>query len=502
MQGTKRQEHKYANNDETRSQYSIGRRSVGTANTARSVLVLEKTLNKIYQELGEDANHEDTAAVLFEAGLANYEEGNFSKAPDHLTLALNMYRNLQADSVEEEAYESEIAEILKTLGMVYLARKEWEKASNNFEQAFTKKQKIYGAHVINTDIAELVRYLGLSHMGQGPEHQTIAIKHLTTALVRFKRIYGEDTDHFEIADTYYHLGCAYQLQNEHDQARAQFTSAVAMFRELAVESNQTKIAETYYKIAFTYLAVSNYGKAIGSFTKALETYTAMYEGKPAIDPNYVDLLFHLGKTYFTVGEYGLAKTHISNAWLKYQALFGDTYPNHPSILAARTALTEVEEKIAEKNKVAIETDQDSVDAIQKHATDAKPNSTLSTTSAKPPHSDARTLESTSKPPSAINLTGQKPTPVSVSSQGIFAPVGSNPKTNPSLRAAEPAPAPKKTHTLNDVKAYYLKKAGIFNASSKIFKTNNLDAAITELRNRAGNGGASADTLKHFGYSTN
>ena len=64
-------------NDETRSQHSIGRRSVGTANTARSALDLDRALTQVYSQYGgNDAQNEEIAATLYEAGLANYEEKN------------------------------------------------------------------------------------------------------------------------------------------------------------------------------------------------------------------------------------------------------------------------------------------------------------------------------------------------------------------------------------------------------------------------------------------
>lgn len=458
------------NNDETKSQYSVDRRSVGTAHTARSVLDLDRVLDKIYADYGTDTNHEDIAEVVYEAGLANFLEKNYSKAPDHLNVALNMYRNLQAESDEEDAYESEIAEILKILGRVYLARnelerarqdylkasKENEKARNHFGHALTKKQNIYGAGVINTDIAELERYLGLTYLTETSitTDHTAALTHLTNALRYYKHIYGEDAVHIEIADTSYHLGCAYQQQNDYDQARAQFTAALTMYQEVSSDPNQVKIAETFYKIGFTYMAVKNHDKAIASFTKAFDIYTTTRKTNPTIDPNFVDLTFHLGKAYFEISDFASAKHHIESAWIMYQALYRSTNPTHPSIQAAALALSEVDGKRAEQSS------EGTVPVQQRLQTSAIRN-------------EDRRISTTSAPASA------------------FFP--------PSKQAA-PTSTPQKPITLIDVKAYYLSKAGYLNASRSIFGSRSLEESIAELQKRAGNAGASAATLEHFGYS--
>ncbi|MEI6095778.1 MAG: tetratricopeptide repeat protein [Gammaproteobacteria bacterium] len=476
-------------NDETKSQYSIGRRSVGTAHTARSVLDLNKVLNGIYSQYGTDTDHEDIAEVLYEAGLANFLEKNYSKAADHLNIALNMYRNLQVESDEEDTHESEIAETLKILGMVYLARteiekarqdypkasKENEKARNHFELALTKKQKIYGIKVINTDIAELERYLGLTYLTETSitTDQTPALTHLTNALRYFTQIYGEDADHVEIADTYCHLGCAYQQQGEYDKARAQFTAALTMYQEVSSDPNQVKIAETFYKIGLTYMAVSTHDKAISSFTKAFNIYTENRQTNPTIDPNYVDLSFHLGKAYSETSDFDLAKHHLESAWLMYQALYRSSNPSHPSIQAAALALSAVEEKRAAQSSEAPARNSTSVPTQKRQQTSAA-------------------VSSADDSPSKQSRTNRadKSVPKSVSVSGFFA--------QPTITAQ--ASTNQKEFTKADIQAFYLSKAGVFNASSSIFKAKTLEESIAELRRRAGNGGASAATLKNFGYS--
>ncbi len=518
-------------NEDTKSQHSIDRRSVGTAHTARSAMDLDKVLVHIYSEYGNEEAHEEIAATLYEAGLANFLEKNYSKAPEHLTVALNMYRDLQAESDEEDTYASEIADILKTLGMVYLARKELnkarqdyqkankenEKARNNFDQALTKKREIYGEGVINIAIAELERYLGLTYLSETsiitdaetsliadaepsirtdaePSIRTdaeAAITYLSNALRDFKFIYGEDTVHIEIADTYCHLGCAYQQQNNYEQARAQFTAALGMFQEVFSVPNHVKIAETFYKIGFTYLAVGSHDKAISSFINALDIYTRIRETNPSIDPNYVDLCYHLGKTYFATGDFDSAKPHLENACLMYQGLYRSTNPNHPSIKAAENAMAETDRKRAEQSAEG-HVQGHSAASVQNPSRKVAQPSTLPVASGQ---ATDLSLESASKQGNP-NMAGlrqeEKSVPVLTSAAGFFAPS--------SVAVSAPTPTTKPPITLRDVKVHYLKIAGMFNASKKIFKTDSLDEAIVELRNRAGNGGASADTLRHFGLS--
>jgi len=497
-----KQPDRYNNNDETRSQRSIGRRSVGTANTARSVIDLDKALAQIYAEFGADTEHEEIAGTLYEAGLANYGEQNYSKAPDHLILALNMYRNLQAESDEEDLYESEMADILKTLGMVYLARyeldkarqdhhkanKELEKARNHFKQALIKKRNIYGETVINTDITELERYLGLTYLSEicSSEKTETALTHLTSALEQLKSIYGEDTVHLEIADTYWHLGRAYQQQKDYDQARAQFTAALAMYQEIYSESNHAKIAGTYYKIGFTYLAVGNHNKAISSFTKAFDIYTQIRQTNPTIDLNYVDLCFQLGQAYSLVNAFDKAVPHLENAWIMYQALYRSSNPKHPLILAAEQAMTQNKQK-REGQSNAGPRQYDPTVSEQK----------LSAASQVPVELVNRTVL-TSKVAAKQNsstITGNK----ELGKQ-------KSPQSTSSIMSMFSQPLPvatvsaSSTITVREVKAYYVSKAGLFNASKKIFVTEDLDQTLQELRKRAEHGGASAATLAHFGLS--
>ena len=494
-------------NDETRSQHSIGRRSVGTANTARSALDLDRALTQVYSQYGgNDAQNEEIAATLYEAGLANYEEKNFSKAPDHFALALSMYSALQAESSEEDLFETEIANIHKMLGMVYLARqelhkvrhnyqkasKELMKARDNFEEALTKKSEIYG-ETTNTDLAELRRYLGLTYITDtsSTEDMEFAIFHLAEALTDFKTIYGEDAVHVDIADTYWHLGCTYQQQKNYDRARAQFTAALGMFQEVYSDPNHVKIAEAYYKIGCTYLAVGNYDKAISSFSQSLDIYTEIRETNLTIDLNYVELCFHLGKTYVVLGDFESAKPHLDTALLSYQALYLISQPNHPSLQAVLEAVAENDKKRSEQCDAA------HMPSSGRAREEIAQTTVLPEASVNP---TGLSLKSEAKQQGSMKMVShteskQEHPPSSLSSSkfGVFA-------------SAPPAPTnSKKAPTVREIKAIYVSKAGFFlNASTSIFVTENLEETIQALRARAGKGkrGASYATLEHFGYSLN
>ncbi len=454
------------NNDETRSQsqYSIGRSSVNTTHTAQ----LGKRVTDLMAKYGTEIDPATFAQQSYDAGAMNFKDKDYVNATNNLNTALIIYRELQVHSEDqdEDMYEPTIAEILKILGKVYLARSELEKARKHFNEALTTKQEIYGITVINIDIAELERYLGLTYLTEtsSTTDLTTSLTHFANALGYFKVYYGDDTDNVEIADTYYHLGCVYQQQQECDKARAQFTAALTMYQEIFPDPcpYQVKIAEAFYKIGLTYLAVSNYNKAISSFTNAFDIYTETLQTNATNDPNYIDLSFHLGKAYFEIGDVASAKQHVENAWFMYQARYRTSNPDHPSIKAAELALTAIEQKRAELS------------------------------SEGPGHKSTVTDQRSQRIPAADNPLTRAPTHnASASAVGLFAP--------------KIAATTERIFTKAELQTYYLSQASrLFNASASIFKTDTTkEGVIEELKTRArktGSGGASGKTLTHFGLT--
>lgn len=447
--------------DETRSEYSAGRRSVlsvmttGTVRTANDLEMALVEINRIY-----GGDHGQIAPILYEAGLANFAEKNYPRAQEHLSLALAKYQEMDEDNVQ---YGAELANVYKALGKVYLARSKEKpenlpKARSSFKQALDNKK----TDVQSTEIAEIQRYIGLTYLSQfevSASDVAEALLQLNSALMIYQSLYGEDTEHLDIAETQYHLGCAYLIQNQYTKARTQLTTALTMFATLFSENpNNVKIAETYYKLGFTYQAENDVSRAIASYTQALKIYKNNQDN--SIDLNYVQLLHYLGKAYCDKQDFVQAKEYLEDAYFKYKALFGRTFSNS-WIQEVEGLLLRINQQIASKST------ETSIVQGESKVLAPIPNAGGS-------HTNTANLQ--------INV---------LSGQSIFRPQ--------LVDSSQPQHQPKKKPTIQELQTFYLSKAGFMNASKSIFKFANVDEVIAELRKRGTKkGGASEETVRYFG----
>lgn len=442
-------------NDETgsqKSEHSIARHSVMSGKTTMSVVQYRIHLNTLYETHGED-NHDEVAEALNETGLAYLAEKQYVEAQKEFMASLTMYRQLAEDAEEDEdkdatIYPALIANVLKNLGMAYLAIPgRIQDARSSFKQSLALKNPT----LKNFDIAELhynlaITYLSPPYDTNAETDATTAIEHLTSALDIYHVTYHEDdSEYIEIINIHYHLGLAYQQQNNHAQALNKLTEALTLFRTLFEDNDKhPAIATTLYKLGITYQSQRNYAQAISCYNQALAIYKEIH--KTSVHLDVAELLHRLGEAYVGQNNLDAAKEHLSKAETMYKAIFIDN-PQHE--LIART--------------------QDLL----------------------------RSIDATASQSAQSNLTQNSMFPAPKKDGTL--------NTRQAQRAVKPVMQANTTVTYENLLKTYKQKSGFFNASGKIFtdeNKGNTDAVIAILRQRCqGNpGGAAEKTLQAYNLS--
>lgn len=304
--------------------------------TVKSSLENKQELETLYETLGGmDTDDPQIAEALHQTGIASLNEGNHPEAKRYFIEALTMYRALEEDdtvSHEEINYSAIKAEILKNLGIVYLAQLELAQAYSSFTQALTL---VKGIPSQSLNIAELEYYLGLTLLAQSQAGE--AATYLNRALSIFQSLL--DSNHPNIAETYYHLGLADHQQKKFISAQAYFTQALAMWYNLLGDNaHHLKIAATLYNLGLVFQAQSQNAQAILYFTQAISQYKTIYSKSTQIELGNVYL--HLGETHLAEKHFDLAKSNLEKALTIYQAIFMDN-AEHELIITTKKGLNKL-----------------------------------------------------------------------------------------------------------------------------------------------------------------
>lgn len=340
----------YTFKDETGSQHSehsIARHSVMSGKTTMSVVQYRGHLHTLYETHGEN-NHDEVAEALNETGLAYLAEKQYVEAQKEFMASLTMYRQLEEDAEENEdkdatIYPALIANVYKNLGMAYLAIPgRIQDARSSFKQSL----KLKNQNLKNFDIAELhynlaITYLSPPYDTNAETDATTAIEHLTYALDIYHVTYqDDDSEYIEIINIHYHLGLAYQQQNNHAQALNKLTEALTLFRTLFEDNDKhPAIATTLYKLGITYQSQRNYAQAISSYNQALAIYKEIH--KTSVHLDVAELLHRLGQVYVAQNNLDAAREHLSKAETMYKAIFIDNQ-QHELIVQTQDLLRSID----------------------------------------------------------------------------------------------------------------------------------------------------------------
>ena len=129
---------------------------------------------------GEDNEHVAVTEVIFSLGLAENACHNLPKALEHWNIALTQYRAINDD----HQYNSKIEQLLKHIGLAYLAQSRFDYAIASFEQILELYEELEG--MANPTVAATHRLMGETYLAANTMQE--ARESLTKALEMYQTL--------------------------------------------------------------------------------------------------------------------------------------------------------------------------------------------------------------------------------------------------------------------------------------------------------------------------
>lgn len=115
-------------------------------------------------------------------------------------------------------------------------------------------------------------------------------------------LYGENTNHQEIATSYTNIGNVYYELGKHDSALEYYTKSLNMGIALySKNGNHSHIAACYGKIGNVYDVLGKYGSALDHYSRSLDMMIAIH-GKNTNHPDIAECHNNLGSLYNAQGK--------------------------------------------------------------------------------------------------------------------------------------------------------------------------------------------------------
>lgn len=177
----------------------------------------------------------------------------------------------------------------------------------------------------DSETAQALAYLGLVYMSQGKYTQ--AQEQLHQALSLREKIPNRHNG--SIAATYNDLGLAYS-QTDKDLALRYYKRALELYEKL-YGNNDPRIAIATINTGIIYRELKLFDDAIDNFERALTIWNANY---PEAHPAKAIALFNLGQTYLRLDDKQSAQQYYHEALEMYGDCYGSKHPEIASVLNA------------------------------------------------------------------------------------------------------------------------------------------------------------------------
>jgi len=329
---------------------------------------------KTIREKKLGGHHKLVAANNYLLGIAYLKKGDYDKALQPLTEALEVYNGLN----DSDQFNRIIT--LSGIGLVYLLRNDLDIALSYLTRADSlcgnDERKYVTVH------ADCENYIGWVCMEKGENGH--AILHLTKAIEIYRKLFGDN--YFSLMSCYSELGSAFKAIGDFDKSIEYYDKVMTMGKQVmgkdhqhlahltrglcsvyadkdqldnaiqyskkALTIHQKAVGSKHPELAYTYEIIGNicikrheYSIALKNFQKALELRSQL---KKSNDRNDIANLYsEIGSVYSAMKNYNRALDYFNQALLLHNAL---PEPNRPQRAATLKGIGDV---YAHQNKPSI-----------------------------------------------------------------------------------------------------------------------------------------------------
>ena len=327
-----------------------------------------KALNIYEKVLGKD--HPDTASSYNDIGTVYNAIGDYPKALEFRTKALNIREKvLGKDHPDTATSYYVIGGIYKNIGNYPKALEFYTKALDIYEKVLGKD------HPYTADSYNGIGYV-YDRMGDYPK----ALEFFTKALDIDEKVSGKD--HLTTATSYNNIGSVYGDMGDHAKALEFYTKALNI-REKILGKDHPNTATSYNNIGYVYDKIGNYPKALEFYTKALNIKEKVL-GKD--HPDTALSYNNIGYVYGDMGDHAKALEFYTKALNIREKVLGKDHPNtalsynnigsvydkmgdYPKALEFHTKALNINEKVLGKEHPNTANSYDNIGSVYGHMGD-------------------------------------------------------------------------------------------------------------------------------------
>ena len=248
------------------------------------------------QEMGELTQHvrEEMGSTIgwFRLGKILIRTGQSEKAE-------GLYQML----LEKASSDTDRAQYLNQLGVLYHNMGDYSKALSSYEQSLEiKKVALPPNHPL---LATSYNNIGSVYDNMG-EYSKALSSHQRSLEIRKVAL---PPNHPDLATSYNNIGLVYKNMGEYSKALSYYERSLEI-RKVALPPNHPVLATSYNNIAGVYYNKGEYSKALSFYERSLEI------DKVALPPNHPDLATsynNIGNVYYNMGEYSRALSYLQKA---------------------------------------------------------------------------------------------------------------------------------------------------------------------------------------------
>ena len=308
------------------------------------LLTIFLTVSVTFSATLDDAKSYTTTAVAY------YKDGDYSKALELFTKALNIRQKILGE------YHSDTVDTCYIIGGIYKNIANYPKAIEFYERTLNIQEKILGKN--HPDIADIYNNIGsvYGYMGDYPK----ALEFFTKALTIQEKALGKD--HPKMVTSYNNLGFVYSNIGNYPKALEFYTKALNV-RKKVLSKEHPDIAISYNDIGLVYNNMGDYPRALEFFTKTLSIREKVL-GKD--NPSTANSYNNIASIYNSMGNYSKALELYSKALNINEKVLGNDHPStalsfnnigsvydnmgdYPKALEFYTKALNIEEKVLERN---------------------------------------------------------------------------------------------------------------------------------------------------------
>ncbi|XP_035659282.1 tetratricopeptide repeat protein 28-like [Branchiostoma floridae] len=211
---------------------------------------------------------------------------------------------------------------------VYESLCDFESSKTCKEQTLQKYLSKYGEQSAHFDIANSLGNLGTSLISLGEYIK--GIRYHEQALQMRRSIYGEDTTHPDIATSLDKLGAAWTYLSDHRKAVSYHEQALQMRRSIYGEDiAHPDIVTSLDNLGTAWRHLGDYRKAVSYHEQALQMRRSIY-GQTTAHPGVATTLGNLGTVWMHLGHHRKAVSYHEQALQMRQFIYGEDTA-HPDV---------------------------------------------------------------------------------------------------------------------------------------------------------------------------